>query len=435
MFSATAVLFLVAASGPAQASVPEVVAEYRRLAQREIWPGFEPAATPLLVYDGSDTWLAGHPSPPPGFARVDDRGLWRSSGQHAAARANTSIELAGVPTASFLMQERAGSASELAGVLVHEAFHVFQRARHPDWSANEVDFLLYPAGDGELLFLRRVESEALRRALAEKAEPAARRLAAGACRARGERFAKLAENFRLCERVSELNEGLAQYVQYRAQDARGRELALPAAEYPPEEVRKRVYDVGEAWALLLDRYAPEWTLELEEGEFRYLDERLERALAGTEPQALPEEALAALRAEAAADAARVAEERAERRAAFERAAGWSVEILCARPLAVTSFDPWNARPLDARNVLHTRWVVIGDGADRLEVLDHAALTEGAGEHPFFSGVRRVLITGLPDEPEIEEADGGVTLRASGVDGRWRRARVAGDAQRLTVTVE
>lgn len=65
-----------------------LLAEFDRQAAKALWPGFDPRRTPLAIYDGRVTWLVRHPSPP----GVDAR--------------------------------------HLAGVMIHEAFHVFQRARH-----------------------------------------------------------------------------------------------------------------------------------------------------------------------------------------------------------------------------------------------------------------------------------------------------------------
>ena len=44
----------------------------------------------------------------------------------------------------------------------------------------------------------------------------------------------------------------------------------------------------------------------------------------------------------------------------------------------------------------------------------SSLTESAGEHPLFSGVKTLIIPGLRAEPRITEAAGTVTLEAEGV---------------------
>ena len=425
---------------PGECTVPEIVAEYRRMSEHEIWPGFEPSGIPLLIFDGKETWLVDHPEAPAGFEPVDGQAeLRRMDGHHEAVRANTSIEFAGVPTATFLMDrdDLAKPAPELASVLVHEAFHVFQRAHHPNWGANEFDLLRYPVTDGELLFQRRIETECLRRAVEATHDTLARGWAAAACRARRERFATLPESLRAYERGNELNEGLAYFVQYRALGSRGPKPPLPAEEYSAEDVRLRTYGVGEAWASLLERFADGWSVELEEGRVFSLDQRLEEALAGSQPLELSEAELASMRLRATADAASVTVDRAQRRAEFEDREGWSIEVVSAeeRPLSLKNFDPWNTKPIDGRHVLHTRWIVLADGADQLEVLDASALTEGAGDDPLAGGVRRVLVTGLGEEPRVEEAAGKLKVAAPGFSGEWKKARLERDGQRLRIKLE
>ena len=442
MGSALSSLFglALAIPAPGECTVPEIVAEYRRLTEHEVWPGFDPSGIPLLIFDGQETWLVDHPRAPAEFEAIEGEAeLRRMDGHHEAVRANTSIEFAGVPTATFLMDgdDLARPAPELASVLVHEAFHVYQRAHHPSWGANELELLRYPVTNGELLFQRRVETECLRRAVEATHETLARGWAAAACRARRERFAKLPEALRAYERGNELNEGLAYFVQYRALGSRGPKPPLPAEEYAAEDVRLRAYGVGEAWASLLERFVDGWSVELEEERVRSLDQRLEEALAGSQPLELSDSELASMRARATADAARVAVERARRRAEFEDREGWSIEVVCAeeRPLSLKNFDPWNTKPIDERLVLHTRWIVLENGADRLEVLDAAALTEGAGEDPLSGGVARVLVTGLAEEPRVEDVAGKLKVSAAGFSGEWQKARLARDGQRLRISPE
>ena len=64
-------------------------------------------------------------------------------------------------------------------------------------------------------------------------------------------------------------------------------------------------------------------------------------------------------------------------------------------------------------VLHTRWIKLGNGSGAIEVLGRAALTEAAGPHPLFTGVRRLVVTGLVD-PKVSQAESKVTLEAQGV---------------------
>lgn len=149
-----------------------IVRELERVAaERAFWPGFDPLSVPLAIYAGGRTYLFRHPSPPEGFAPLAGAEPATSvfEGRHPAMIANTSMDIGGVTTATLLADDGSAEppdARALAAVAVHEAFHVFQRRRHPGWRANEANLLTYPTDDAGLLALRRRESAALRRALA-----------------------------------------------------------------------------------------------------------------------------------------------------------------------------------------------------------------------------------------------------------------------------
>ncbi len=110
-----------------------VLAEFDRLAVQPLWPNFVPGKTPLAIYDGERTILVRHPSPPPEFKKEGD--LWVFAGRHPDVKANTSIELGGVKTATMEIDPKSTRDSRAwASIVIHETFHAFQRERHPTWS-------------------------------------------------------------------------------------------------------------------------------------------------------------------------------------------------------------------------------------------------------------------------------------------------------------
>jgi hypothetical protein len=102
------------------------------------------------------------------------------------------------------------------------------------------------------------------------------------------------------------------------------------------------------------------------------------------------------------------------------APGWRLVVETEDPIFPQGFDPWNVERLSAAKVLHTRWIKLGNASGSLEVLDRHCLTEGAGKHPLFEGVRRATITGLPSAPRIEEADGALKISENGLTPRLPR---------------
>lgn len=409
-----------------------LVAELDRLAATDLWPGFDPRAIPVAVYDGERTLLFRHPSPPSGFVAVPGRdGVVAYHGRHPQVTANTGTQLGGVWTATLMPS--AANLRTRARVLVHETFHVYQRQRHPGWQASEADLFTYPVDDTEQLTLARLEIEALRRALT--GDPGK----AGcwghqALELRRERFATLPEKAVAYERGTEWNEGLAAYVESRA----GRPDTIPSAVFPPEAVRQRSYATGAALARLLDRFSPDWRSGLERDDTRTLDALLADALAapGSSECRLEPAERERVRAAAAADVAALRTRRDEQRGDFLARPGWTLVIAApGPPLLSKGFDPLNVQVVRPGEVLHTRYLKLGNAAGEVEVIGRSSLSEAAGAHPLFDGVRRLIVTGLPTAPEIAETDGSggaLTVKAEGLTGELRGATVERDGKVVTI---
>ena len=404
-----------------------------------LWPGFDPLAVPLAVYDGEQTYLFRHPAPPEGFAPVPDASPAAHvyQGRHEAMRANSSAEIGGVQTATVLLDraypDRPPAA--LAALAIHEAFHVYQRQRHPRWSGNEADLFVYPTDAPGSLALRRLETEALRRALASDGEDDAACWSRQALALRRERYAVLDSASAAYERGTELNEGLATYVEGRVT---GRATVnLPAGEFGPAEVRRRAYATGLALAFLLDRFSPEWRASFEANDQQTLDAALTRALGSGETCAFDDADRVAAERQASADVEALAADRASRVATFEGRPGWRVVVEAdGQLLWPQGFDPLNVERVGPARVLHARFLRLGNAAGQLEALDTGVadievLTEGQGPHPLFNGVERVVLSGLP-EPEVREAGGTVSVRGPGFTAEFRGARLTRSGEVVTI---
>jgi hypothetical protein len=430
--------------GPAQPATPSardsfaIMAEVDRMAAQPLWPGFDLGRIPVALYDGQRTVLFRHAQPGEGFvASANHPGVWIAEGLHASVRGNTSADIGGVLTAVVMLDSlrEAYGPREHAGVVTHEAFHVFQRTQHKDWGANEASLFTYPVDNAELLQLRRLESEALRRALAAGTEAERRAWAALAMQLRRERFGALDAAAVAYERGTEKIEGLAQAVQAEALGTTEGLLRLAPEEFAPEAVRARGYSTGLAIAVLLGPTDPGWKAKLESGQVATLDELLGAALVDVRPAELaPAERERAL-ARARADVSALSSARDKRRAEFLGQEGWRVEIVAAakQPLQVQGFDPMNVERLSAQEVLHGRWIALtSPPTGRLEVLDRRSLTRAAGSHPLFSGVASLTVTGLAQEPEVTIAGDQITLRAEGLTAELRNARLVREGRSLTV---
>src|SRR5690606_13810956 len=160
---------------------------------------------------------------------------------------------------------------------------------------------------------------------------------------------------------TELNEGLASYVEGRAV-GRPDAAAFPDADFGPAEFRQRGYATGAALARLLDRFDPEWKASLERNDSTALDALLERAL--ERRPATADAACAFTAAERDRASAVAAEDVATLRAALVRQRsefleqpGWRLVVVAAdNPLFPQGFDPLNLRLVGGGEVLHTRWL-------------------------------------------------------------------------------
>jgi hypothetical protein len=422
------------AAQPSKVTANAVLAEFDRLAALPLWPGFDPRQTPLAIYDGERTILVRHPSSPPEFKPEGDLRVF--AGRHQEMRANTSIELGGVQTATLIVEpEKPRSAREWASVMIHETFHAFQRQRHPQWAGNEAELFLYPVDDASLLASRRLETEAFRRALAARKTDEAFCWTGQALAARYERFGKMTAGAVGYERGTELNEGLAAFVENLSLGKAGGP-EIPIAGYGAGDVRSRAYSIGFAEAALLDRFDPAWRKTLEEGPGSSLDERLYKAVTGKSAPACgfkPAET-AGMAARAREDVAKLAGERRSLREAFLGRPGWKIEIAAGKPLFPQGFDPLNVVLVAKGEILHRRFVKLGSDAGTVEVLDREALTRAAGEHPLFNGVAGLQVTGLPEEPKTRQDGDFLVIETSGVTARLKGAKVEKGKETLKVTV-
>jgi hypothetical protein len=416
-FAAAIFLLLLACRAESATPVFALVHEFDREAAKPLWPGFDARTIPVELFDGVNTYLYRHPAPPAEFKPVDGHpGFFVFAGRHESVRANTSVELAGVTTATL---ESANGTS--AAVLVHECFHVFQARAHPSWTANEATLFTYPVDDPKALALARLEMEALSRALAAP-QPACW---AGRVHAlRTERFALLPADAVAYERGTELREGLAQYVEGMA--AARKEVRF--RQFGPDEVRQRGYVSGEALARLLDRLDTEWKSKVRDSLDGLLPESGGAACDFTASERQAAET------EARADVGKFEGERTGLIQAYDAQPGWrvTVETAAGKPLWLDNFDPLNVNRLSPRLILHKRMLKLHNDAGSLDILNHGSMTEDAGSQPLMGGVRRWYTAGLSGKPAVEQDGPRVTVIGPGLKLAFSNADLEWHEQSLTV---
>jgi len=429
-------------AAPADAPLSaRIMAAQQEMAAQPLWPGFEPLTIPAAIYDGARTYLYGHPAPPEGFSPLaEEPEVLVYEGHHPIIRANTSVDLNGVRTATLMIipsreEGKEKSPQDYAAVVLHEKFHVFQGTHHPDWQANEASLFVYPTTDADLLAGRRLETEALRRAVGSADDARAAAWARTALDLRRQRHEKLDEALATYERETELVEGTAFYIEYQAA-GRGPLEGAPAGGFAPADVRRRAYSTGRWLALLLDRFAPGWKTSLSANK-AYLDQLLAPVLAARSASAAefsPSEQTL-FQQQAREDVAELLDGKSKQRQEFLETSGPRLVVETGSRLWPAGFDPMNVVALPEAEVLHLRWLKLSNDHGSLEVMNRAALTVGAGEHPLFNGVRRVVVTGLAEAPHITtDEDGTTRVTATGFTATFHGAEVTREGATTRITI-
>jgi hypothetical protein len=190
-----------------------------------LWPKFKVSEIPVLVFDSLNTYLFHSRSTAEGFVQSDkDPEVWVYKGQHPQVWGNSVVRLGKDWTATSVLSafsKRTGEKYDLkdmAGIIVHEQFHIFQRTQHPQWRQNDGLLLRYPDETAEALLLRRIEKEAFKRAVVSEGRKQIVGWAKLAMQFREERLGLLAPEFALYEKELQLTEGLSDYIERVARD-------------------------------------------------------------------------------------------------------------------------------------------------------------------------------------------------------------------------
>ncbi len=390
---------------------PEAFLEHwTRLSGRSYFVDFDPSAVPVMVFDGSSTYLFGAPTAPAGFQA---RGAWfEHAGRFDAVTANTATD-----GTALVMHD---DPEEAAVIAVHEAFHVFQGQRFPHWGANEMLALTYPVTDAEALALRRLETIALHRALENLDQGWALEM----LRIRAQRFAIIGAAAARFEQDLERHEGLALYVELQAREVHHR---LPLEDFPAEAVRFRAYATGQALGRLLETWRPDWQRAVRDAS---LDDLLRATLTATDAPARTLAPVVVQRETRRASFA-VADIHASRtrdRDEFHSSAAPLLVVHSDKPLHPQGFDPMNLRVLMVSELLHKRFLRLGNTAGHVQTLGVAAITHGDP----FAGTLHHLEIALNAEPDVLHGDGVLELRGEGLELRFAGGSLEREPKRWTV---
>jgi hypothetical protein len=442
-----------AATGARQAPERDVFAFVRALdsaGARQVWPGFHPAEWPIALYDGAETVLLRHPSPPPEFVPMPGHpGVLAMAGRHPAVVGNSTREIGGVRTATVVATPAQAVESTTLACL-EEVFHLFWLRRHTNFRPNEMARYAYPLKDRRNSRRLLGEDGALARAFEAEDLPRAARWAAAAIRIRRERLPGLSADDRAFETGLEMMEGTANYVARVSVGQKGdATVARLRADRASDQIRWRFYESGTAICFLLDRFQPDWKALVDRDLERTTAELLETAIAPLDVQLAAFSETDLRRFEERADRG-IAALSARQRTVREELLGRSgtrivVEVAGdAEPLRVTRFDPINLLVLDGGEVIHPNYVTLTGPSGAIELNNPGfakgsfsgtvGLTRAAGRHPLADGIRTLTVVGVKGRPRVDRRDGRLTIEAEGVRVTLQGAEVSTEGETLGISV-
>ncbi len=386
----------------------------------KLWPGFRVSEIPVLVYDSLNTYLFNSRKAAEGFVRSDiDQEVYVYNGQYPLVRGNSIVRLGDNWTATSILStfsRRTGEKYDLkdmAGIIVHEQFHIFQRTHHPGWLQNDGLLLRYPDETAEALLLRRMEKEAFKRAVVSSERKNIAGWAKMARQLREDRLGLVAHEFAHYENELQLSEGLSDYIEKRARDLDPLNASNITNGIAPAGIRDLGYVEGRWMAMTLDRLSADWKLHLERNDSLFLEDILKAVL---DESPVPKRdfetwEIDTMKAAAEAD---FSEWQARKKAEIEKffdTPGYRIEIRSSdNPFIIRLFEPLEMEILDDGGVYHRVIFSAGNESGNLRIMNHPCIT-------WFNDVYRItrlMINGLKQVPEIIEDEKKLIIKENGI---------------------
>ena len=398
-----------------------------RVEKHSLWPGFHPKEIPTAVFDGVNTYLFKHPSLPDGFELFEGmKDVYVFKGQYSQVRGNGRVQIGGAWTATCVPRTHSRLTGEkytlqnLAGIVIHEQFHVFQRLKHADWRPNDGHLFNYPMDTPEMLALRTMELEAFRRAVCVEGPEEVSGWAREALMWRDKRHHLLEDALAQYEGELQRFEGLADYIECISGDKDLKQLPVDPG-FAPGAIRHLGYIGGRWMASILDKLKPDWKTVMESGQAEYLHDILEKAL-------LPPEPMFVFTAEEREFFFEKAKEEVENRKAeirrlekeFDSQPGFRIEVVAENnPLRLRMFFADRTEALSEGKLLHYSLLMCRNEKGSISIRDLKSITQSDGS----TNVIGLTIAGIAEKPVIENRDGKIKVSAKGIQAEFSGAEV------------
>lgn len=400
--------------------VARVMDQVSAATRKTVWPDFDVSDIPVLVYDGLNTYLFNAKAAPEGFVKTDGTDhIFSFPGQYPPVRGNSIVRLGDSWMATSVLSRTSKRTGEtygirdMAGIIVHEQFHVFQRIRHPHWRPNDGLLLSYPAETVETLVLRRREKEAFRRSVIAGGTNDTAAWAKRALACREERLAGLDVRFATYEKELQRTEGLSDYIERTVRGLDPLNASAITNGIAPAGVRDLGYVEGRWIAMILDRLDPGWKSDLERNDALYLEDILKSAVdrMPIETGRFTAEEDDRLRALAGEDIKIWEKKKMSEIEAFGQKPGFRLELdASANPLAIRLFEPLEMEILEDGGVYHRVVFAAAGESGSLRITDRPCVTYFDPE----CRLNRLILSGLKTAPQIRDDEKVVRVAGDGI---------------------
>jgi len=310
----------------------------------------------------------------------------------------------------------------MAGIIIHEQFHVFQRTHHPHWRQNDGVLLRYPDETAEALLQRRMEKEAFKKAVVSDGQKEMAGWAKLALQYREERLGRLASQFILYEKELQRTEGLSDYIERVARGLDPLNASNITKGIAPAGVRDLGYVEGRWIAMILDELRPDWKSIVEKDDSLYLEDIL-KTVVNELPytkKAFGRREIDTIRSTSDHDFVNWQIRKKEEIDKYSDEPGYRIEVnSSANPFTIRIFEPLEMEILDDGGVYHRLVFSAGNESGSLRIMDHPCLT-------WFDNslrVTRLLINGLKQAPEIIEGEKKMIMRYNSISIELQYSRL------------
>jgi hypothetical protein len=409
------------------ADVFELIERVNCVDEHALWPGFNPAEIPTAVFDGVNTYLFKHPSPPDKFIPLEEKKeACVFKGQHAQVRGNSRVQLNGVWTATSVLRTHSRLTGEkyslqnMAGIIVHEQFHVFQKLKHPEWRPNDGYLFNYPLDTQEMLALRNMEIEAFRRAAAAPTEKETSGWAREALNWRDRRHKLLDDALGRYEGELQRFEGLAEYIECLAGEKDMLRVPVDPG-FSPAAIRHMGYILGRWMASILDKLEPHWKEIMESGRTDYLHEILEANVSSSDvTYAFSDRQQESFFQRAKGDVENRKIVVQDLRKEFDSLSGYRIEIVAkGSPLRLQMFFADRTEALSQKELLHLFLLMLRNENGSVSVRGLKSVTENDGS----TRVVKLTVSGIDDKPVIENRGDKISVTSGGFQAEFSKAEV------------